>query len=142
MNNRAKGDRTKTRNGIEREYKIGNYRISKYRMDFNSNISSVRVSCYCSGTEYTSISRAILNINRLFGSKRSLLEQNGLKRLIFVPELSETCLVTGDGFCDFTIQFNVNWKFDKKKMEEPCYMLVADTIIDIIGESKLVVLDK
>lgn len=139
--NRVKGDRTGDRYGVEKNYKVGNYRISKYRIDNKSNISSVMVSCYCSATEFNSISRALLNVNRMFSTRRSLLEKNGLHRLIFVPELAETCLTHGNGFCDFTLQFKVDGELSKG-MVEPCYKLAADVLIDVIEGSRLVVLNK
>lgn len=138
---KVKGDRTGDRFGVEQNYKVGRYRISKYRMDYNSNISSVRVSCYCDAMAFNSISRALLNVNRLFDVRRSLLKDNGLNRLIFVPELAETCFTCGNGFCDFTVQFVGGGQLSKK-MTEDCYKLVADVIVDVIEKSRLVVLDK
>jgi hypothetical protein len=120
--------------------RIGLYRIHNYKVDKKGNIASVEVGCYIDSREYNSVGAALRNLNSIYNRKCQSLRDNGLQRLIFVPNMTASTNEYGIGFCNFLLQFEYNRL--NVKMDEPIYGEVARHLIDIIEDSKLIVVDK
>ncbi len=120
--------------------RIGLYRINNYKVDKKANIASVEIGCYIDSRQYNSIGAALRNLNTIYNKKCQSLRDNGLERLIFVPNMATSSNDDGLGFCHFLLQFQYNSL--NEKMTEPIYDEVARHLIGMIEDSRLIVVDK
>lgn len=120
--------------------RIGLYRIKNIKIVKNGNIASVEVGCYIDSRQYNSVGAALRNLNTIYNRKSHLLRDNGLERLIFVPNMAVSSNDDGLGFCHFLLQFQKDGL--NEKMTEAIYGDVARHLIGMIEDSRLIVVDK
>ena len=122
------------------EYRDGNFRVIRRKIDKKGNIASVEVGMYLENNTYNSKGSHLRRLNSMWNKEVTFLRNWGLDFLIFTPIISNTIIDNNQSWCNFIIQFRSNQL--NEKLDEGVYEIIQETIEDIITKSKLVVLDK
>ena len=126
--------------GVSKKNRIDNFRIERYKAFRNSNICSVEVSCYCDTSNFKSLGLCLTRLECVGNIERSKLKDNGLDSVFVFNDIPITTYTNGNGFCLFGCQFKLDGV--TSKLDEVVYEVVEDSLINIINDSGIVILNK
>ena len=119
----------------------GNFRIEKIKVDKDSNVASVELGAWIDSRPYESIGASLRHFNTIWYGQRRFLIGLGLESIFFIPSIPGNSNVKGSGFITIVVQFT-NPNGLNRFLDEGVYDIVADCIIELVEDSKLIVLDK
>lgn len=128
---------TRKKVGISKKYTIDGYRFERYKPFKFSNIGCIQISCWVIGNAYKSTYAINRDLKRCWSEVIVGYEDGLGKRLIFAPEMNEGILTPTKSFLQIDVQFELGGL--SHYMDELIYDIVEEYLIDVIENSKLVV---
>lgn len=121
--------------GIQKKYKIDNFRFQRYKPYKDSNIGCIQISCWVVGDMYKSTYAIHRDLKRSW-KEASIGYEDGLgRRLLFVPDTNEGMLKNTKSFLQIDVQFELEGL--SQYMDELIYDVIEDFLMDTIEGTKL-----